>query len=443
MSQSDYIYLDMQTTNVHSNSTTVTPGNLSFTTTLNTPVIPNDYYVSIDKFQVDTSELPVLVVEPDLTTNPFVPNKTIHKVGIMTSGANLLNGTTLLPQLTNVSSVTNVMWESEKTAPVKTSLTGTNTIEFPYYHCNSYSKFTKVVNNAIATSYVQNYNYLYTNWISSLNTTVKNQFIDIVAKSFAIPPFLEFTNSIAKLYTNQLFNGSNYLLPSLNWISNNGSSISTTNKIPLDLKIVFNASLYSLFNTFPATPTIINGEQFYILELTNITNNVELSLPSSFPTVERYSFLQTYETNGVLTIPYSTSFEYSSSNYYLITEQELPTIDIWNPIYSLALVIPQDISIQGQLKTLSLHGSSSTPKNEKADFIIKIDGNYRPTFIYNHESKNSITNLVGTSPITTLDVNVYYISKTGILIPFKLPRSGSASLKLLFEKKRKMKIDIS
>jgi hypothetical protein len=89
MSQSDYIYLDMQTTNVQINGTNTTPGNLSFTTTLNTPVIPNDYYMSIDKFQVDTCSLPVLVVEPDLTSNPFVPNKTIHKVAVMTEEANL------------------------------------------------------------------------------------------------------------------------------------------------------------------------------------------------------------------------------------------------------------------------------------------------------------------------------------------------------------------
>jgi hypothetical protein len=73
------------------------------------------------------------------------------------------NYITFPPNLKNVSSVTNVMWESEKTAPVKTSLTGTNTIEFPYYHCNSYSKFIKVVNNAIASAYVENYKYLYTN----------------------------------------------------------------------------------------------------------------------------------------------------------------------------------------------------------------------------------------------------------------------------------------
>jgi hypothetical protein len=86
-----------------------------------------------------------------------------------------------------------------------------------------------------------------------------------------------------------------------------------------------------------------------------------------------------------------------------------------------------------------LHGSSSTSKNEKADFIIKIDGNYRPTFIY---SEKSIKNLVGTTPITTLEMNVYYISKTGILVPFKLSRSGSASLRILFEKKRKTRISI-
>ncbi len=455
MSQIDYIYLDMQTTNVQSNSTTVTQGNLIFNSTLNTPIVPNDYYLSVDKFQVDTSELPVLLVEPDLASTPFVPNKTIHKVGIMTSGANLLlsgnydplnvvDNHFILPiNLKNVPSITNVMWEQQDISPPNLNeLTGINTIQFPYYHCKSYSKFIKVVNDAIASSYVNNYNYLFNNWISTLGNNTKYQFIDLVARSFPIPPFLEWdtTKSIAKMYVNQFFYGSNYLLPSSLWNSHSHSSTRTVIKFPLDLKIVFNASLYSLFNTFPATPTIINGEQFYILEIANILNNIELSLTSSFPTIERYSFLQTYVTNGVLTIPYLDSFEYPISNYYVITEQEAPTIDTWNPIYSFALVIPHDISIQDQLKTLSLHGSSSTPKNVKADFIIKIDGNYRPTFIY---SEKSNVNLIGTTPITTLEMNVYYISKTGILVPFKLSRSGSASLRILFEKKRKTRISIN
>ena len=450
MYQTDYIYLDMQTTNVQSNSTTVTQDNLIFNSTLNIPIVPNDYYLSVDKFQVDTSEVPVLLVEPDLASTPFVPNKTIHKVGIMTSGANLLlsvpnliitdsTHTTLPNNLKNVPSITNVMWEQTISPPSVNELTGINTIQFPYYHCKSYSKFIKVVNDAIASSYVNNYNYLFNNWISTLGTNTKYQFIDLVARSFPIPPFLEWdtTKSIAKMYVNQFFYGSTYLLPSSLWNSDTDSSTRTVIKFPLDLKIVFNASLYSLFNTFPATPTIINGEQFYILEITNILNNVELSLSSSFPTIERYSFLQTYVTNGVLTIPYLDSFEYPMSDYYIIIEQEAPTIDSWNPIYSFALFNSQNIFIKNQFKTLSSYGSSSTSTNEKADFIIEIDGNYRSSFIYNKQSEKSIKNLVGTKPITTLEINVYYISKTGILVPFKLSRSGSASLRLLFEKKRK------
>lgn len=810
MSQSDYIYLDMQTTNVQINGTNTTPGNLSFTTSLNTPVIPNDYYMSIDKFQVDTSELPVLVVEPDLTTNPFVPNKTIHKVGIMTSDASfkipgtvipsipaegvlarsisasldgsviavgypsitsngvtnrgkvyfcnsnrviqeivlnssqinlgfgisvsvsgngqfiaigtdtigtvtyiynistnslttitktllnsrtevdldnlgtsivigyphptqegearilklengtwttkyilnsssfqydgvplhgswglvglgnkvsmnlsgtsalvgtigsriaylivanslqsfkhkiwgnhssfgetvaigpgewpsgsyyigepgndrgkiyqfryepdyedytqvhlydpvgshtrfgqqisltkdgstlytlqLLSGnsqilkinngtrqiqnfnnsftnvvftaygtssdngiittytnngintlfqantnddvnilvgggsvgngnyTTFPPNLKDVPSVTNVMWESEKTAPVKTSLTGTNTIEFPYYHCNSYSKFIKVVNNAIGNAYAANYNNL-VNWIETTPEIVKAQFVDLVVRSFPIPPFLEWDSnkSISKMYANQLFSGDNYLLPPTEWELNSDGdeySANTDVKIPLKLKIAFNASLYSLFNTFSATPTIINNEQFYILEFNSKQEFINLPSLKRFP-LSNYPFLSDLEVDGVITIPYSTSYEYPGSTYYFRLDQEFPTIESWNPIHSLALVNPQGITIQEQLKTLSLYGSSSTPINEKVDFIVKIDGNYRPTFIY---SEKSIKNLVGTTPITTLEINVYYISKTGILVPFKLSRSGSASLRILFEKKRKTRISIN
>ena len=350
----------------------------------------------------------------------------------------------------NVPSITNVIWEQQDISPPSlTSLNGKNTIQFPYYHCNSYSKFINLVNKAIANAYIENYNYLFDNWIYNVEERIKKQFIDIALRSFPIPPFLEWdtTKSIAKLYVNQFFNGSSYLLPARDWVPNAPILEATTNMlkeyiIPFKLKLVFNASLYSLFNNFPATPIIINNEQFYILELNSKSENINMPLINYFP-LEKYTFFESYTVKGTTTIPYLPFFEYPGSTYYFTLEQEVPTIEAWNPIYSLALVIPQDITVQNQLKTLSLSGYDSddelesTIKNEKADFIIKIDGRYRPTFIYNKQFGNSNVNLVGKTPITTLQTNVYYISKTGILLPFKLPKSGSASLRLLFEKRKK------
>jgi len=361
---------------------------------------------------------------------------------------NTYNTKASLPEgLKNVPSVSNVIWEQTISPPSGDVLNGINTIQFPYYHCNSYSKFIQVVNNAIANAYIANYSYLANNWINISYTgqSTKSQFFDLITRSFPIPPFLEWdsTKSIAKIYANQFFSEDNYLLPPTEWVSEDGESYTNIdNETPFKLKIAFNASLYYLLNNFPATPTIINNEQFYILEFNSKQQFIDLPSLKRFPLsnlLSKYEFLSIFETSGVITIPYSNQYEYPGSTYYFILEQEFPTTESWNPIYSFALVNPQDIIIKNQVKTLSLHGSSSTSKNEKADFIIKMDGNYRPTFIYNKQTENSNVNLIGTSPITTLEMNVYYISKTGILVPFKLPRGGSASLRILFEKKKKIR----
>lgn len=87
----DYIYFDLQTTNVYNNDLSVQPA-LKFLESRDSPLVPNsgDYHMSVIRFQTDNYNLPVLLAEPDLSStnaNPFVPQKTIHKVAIFTEDA--------------------------------------------------------------------------------------------------------------------------------------------------------------------------------------------------------------------------------------------------------------------------------------------------------------------------------------------------------------------
>ena len=87
----DYIYFDLQTTNVYNNDLNVQPA-LKFLESRDAPLVPNsgDYHMSVIRFQTDNYNLPVLLAEPDLSSTnagPFDPAKTIHKVAVLTDDA--------------------------------------------------------------------------------------------------------------------------------------------------------------------------------------------------------------------------------------------------------------------------------------------------------------------------------------------------------------------
>ena len=87
---SDYVYMDLQQTNVYNNTDT-NELDINFIETRNAPILKNtgEYDLSVTRFQIDSYKLPSLVVEPDLNGSPYEPNKTVHKVAIMTSGSTI------------------------------------------------------------------------------------------------------------------------------------------------------------------------------------------------------------------------------------------------------------------------------------------------------------------------------------------------------------------
>jgi hypothetical protein len=88
----DYIYFDLQQTNVQ-NTTEFIQQPLKFIETRDTPIVANsgEYHLSVNRFQLDTYNLPVLVVEPDLTQPDATYNKnqTIYKVAMLPVGSTI------------------------------------------------------------------------------------------------------------------------------------------------------------------------------------------------------------------------------------------------------------------------------------------------------------------------------------------------------------------
>ncbi len=384
------------------------------------------------------------------TTNGFVAMKRLN-VAVYSELPNNLIGT---------SSVASVNWFPDNTTltePTKSQLTGVNTATFPYYHCHSYSNFIDRVNVAIKDAYVANFNRLWTSYLTPLAVSnadlVRAEFVNIVARCFSTPPYLEWNASLdPTLYLNNLFSAmNNYYNPSRTFSNTTNANVqaSTIGILPpLFLKVAFNASLYSLFAGFPATETIINNEKFFII---NVPQQVPVLVDNSIiplralPLIPDYPFLYEYHNalTGAFSLPYPTgsTSSYALQDYFIQLRQEISTIDAWCPISSIVFTSNQLPIIPSQFSSSNTTGNtpnSATIGNRFALVITDLMTNqqgYRPNIIYNPTAEYRRLALTGNMGIRNIDINVFWRSKTGQLLPFRLPSGGSASLKLLFEKK--------
>jgi hypothetical protein len=379
------------------------------------------------------------------------------------SRVNIINYQQLENTLTNSSSVASVYWSADNTSltpPSFTELNGQNTATFPYYHCHSYSNFIDVVNTAIKEAYVANFNRLWNSWFNVLSVAnadfLRAEFINIVGRCFSTPPYLEWNATLdPTLYLNNLFSAmGNYYNPTRAFAAsgaNPNTQVSTTGVLPpLFLSLAFNASLYSLFAGFPATETIINNEKFFII---NIPKQVPVLLDTttiplrSLPLMPDYPFLSPYHniSNGVFSLPFPTgsTASYSLQNYFIVLRQEISTIDAWCPISSIVFTSNQLPIIPSQFSSVNTTGNvvnSATIGNRFALVITDLMTNqqgYRPNIIYNPTAEYRRISLTGNMGIRNIDINVFWRSRTGQLLPFRLPSGGSATLKLLFEKKNR------
>jgi hypothetical protein len=371
--------------------------------------------------------------------------------------------TPLPSALVNTASIANVGWtptNSTISPPTASELTGNNTAQFEYYWCNSYNNFIDKVNVAIKEAYVANFNKLWTDWLSTIalaSTTdtefIQAEFINIVARCFSTPPYLEWNSTLdATLYLNTLFSSiGNYYAPARTFTHAGQTQTSPAGiPQPLHLKVALNASLYALFNSFPATETIIEGEKFFIINVPKqvalLRDNATIPL-RALPLIPDYPFLYNYySATGAFTLPFpngSSTTPYSLQEYFIMLKQEMSTIDTWCPISSIVFTsntLPIVITQYSSTNTSGTQPSSGAVGSDFAlvitDLITNQQG-FRPNVVYNPSAEYRRIDMTGNQGIRNIDINVFWRSKTGLLIPFVLGSGSSASIKLLFEKKDK------
>lgn len=210
--------------------------------------------------------------------------------------------------------------------------------------------------------------------------------------------------------------------PFLEWDIPNLKAILDTDILGFDpnlakpIEIYFNSPLYTLFSSFDA---IYYGN-------TNITNG------------------KNYKIN-ILNMNGGNIYTLNSINY-LQQYQEYQTAPLWNPIqsivfttsllpvYSTQVCVPKIYNNNSPYFT-SL--SNSNFSNMITDFTVGLTtgSEYKPTISYNPTAQYRYIDLTSNTPLSNIDISVYWKDNYGTLHPLTLQSQCSCNIKILFRKK--------
>jgi hypothetical protein len=376
---SDKIYYDIQIANVE--STSVVPPNVFFNESRNTPFLmcPEDYYMSIIRFTLDTSTLPIFI--PTIQTNPAInlsqnPDQTIYTFQFSYNGV--------------YSNEIPIIWSPQDTSltaqpfiTVEGITTQSNTNG--YYYCYTFEYFVSIINREINSAFgtfVTNYNVAY-----PLNPIP----LTAVAPVFAF----DGSTSVFRIMFEQSF---------LN-----------TNATPI--YFYMNAPMFDLFGSLNALKLgyNVNGRNYQII-------------------VENYAGFNSYSYLDTITgVTYNV----------IEVIQEWSTVSAWSPISALVfttstvpiaanLLSKPTVYIQGNV--LGAYGNNSNFQQVLTDFVSDT-GFYKPNIVYNPSAEYRLLSMTGNTPLSNFDVSIFWRNNFGELIPFLLGSGCSATLKILFTKK--------
>jgi hypothetical protein len=379
----DQVYYDVTVTNFQ--STTTQPPVFYYNEQRDMPFItvPEDYYLSILRFTVDTGTLPVFI--PSIQPNQGNLNLTIYSV---TLSYTYLGVTYVAQEFLD--------WvPQDLSAPVPVppsgSSTGTQVNDTGYYNCYSYTYFLAIVGKAFEDAFT-------------------NLLAQVVAVGGTLPsaepPYIDWdtTSSSGTLFADVLGYDTN---PNAGYTP---------------ILCYMNAPLFSLFESFPArylgyqlTPLNIQGRNFQLLPFNKGATNLQLITP----------------VNGD---PAWTA---------ICLYQECSTTSAWTPIQSLVFISntlpinPNQVStplIFNNGSQISLGGNNSAIANIITD-LVSDTGSYRPNLVYTPTAQYRYITLYGNRPLFNIDLEIFYRLRTGQLIPFRLQSGGTVTVKIAFIKK--------
>lgn len=246
-----------------------------------------------------------------------------------------------------------------------------------YYHGNSFRHYCDLVNTALATQ-----------------TTALIAQVGGGTLTGLLPPFLKWNENThcAELHAQELY---------YNWSRAN------------HVNIYFNRPLFAKFTSMPAIRYGISA---------TLGRNYKMYMMDDMST-------------RTVTIGGQT---------YIKTPQEFSTISNWTPVAGIVFISNTLPIVSNQMSAPVVYDNNSlikaglTPNfNNIISDICTNEMCYKPNLIYTPSGENRRIDLKTEQALADISIQVYWRDKKGNLIPFVLLSGASASMKILFEKKKK------
>lgn len=385
----DQIYFDVTATNFK--STTTEPPIFYYNEQRTMPFIscPEDYYLSIIRFTMETGTLPVFI--PSIEPNQNNINLTIYKVGLRID----ISGVGVF------SKSETIIWSPQDASaplppPPSQTLTKLQINDQGYYNCYSYTWWTLLITRTLELCYQG----------LLADVTSAGQVLPTI---YAPVAYWDTTSNSLIMYADVA--GYNF-----------------DPDVPLldEIQVFFNAPLFELFPSLPAryqgfSPQV--DPYTFRLGFINIgSTNLITITPSP----------NTFDPSGnVITYDAITLYQECSTTANLTPITAVVFTSNTLPIQSSQVSTPLILNEGGQV---SLGGNNSDVANIITD-LVSDSGAYRPNLVYVPQAEYRLITLYGNQPLFNLDLQIFYRLKTGQLIPFRIASGQSVTVKLAFLKK--------
>lgn len=425
----DHIYLDLSVIN-NDNTGAGTKTALNFNDVRTNPILENpcNYFLAIARFEIDTPAVTLPLFIPLLNVDGLNgPGYTFgagpsEDVTAYTITMAQVDPTTGL--LTDVNSL-NIVWNKQDVSAFPPNNPTTNGI---------------YTSQDVTTGYYNCYSVEW--WLNCVNYTMLQVWLLFAGNTSANAPFMyvQPNTNLISLYTPSGV-GSNFTIQNVyaNGINStkpvwSGIGATSSTSPAVNYALFFNEPLFNLFSSF-------NSVYFGNLFATNASSYF-LGPPPAIATAKPYLF-----NYYIQPVSYLNSASLIK-NYNLITTDYSP-VPMWNPVQSLVFtssLLPVVTSYATQpiqynnptVLTNTSAGNNSGITNMLSDIQVGLTSGteYKPQVLYVPQNEYRFIDLNGVTNVTQASFSVFWKTKYGQTIAFKLGAQCGANIKILFRRKR-------
>lgn len=363
---------------------------------------PEDYYMSVIRFSIDGSVIPLFVC-PIILNQIGIPNPNLTPFVVYF----IFNGVTYQK---------NVIYIPEENGPAPPFTIPQNTINNFYYYVYYYSSFLNMVNITIAE-------------VFALLTAANPSLINVA------PPYYSYdrtTQLISLIVPNVIVGGINIFLTQFNV---DGTPNVTTNT---NVSFFLNAQLYAFFDGIEAFNIIDKSNPDFLIVFRDTKNNY------FYPPINKPNVPITNQTLLNISAPdiVTPSYNdvYTAQPAWFIFTQQYHVVSSWNSLSSIVF-LTRSIPVQKEyIPSFAINNAlvtvASSSRSVLTDFVpdLTLAGQQRERFVYTANIYRLIE-LNSNIPLYQIDLEMFWTDRLQNLYPIYINYTQVNSVKLMFIKK--------